>query len=171
MFALKPSPSSFISFIRIVCIQHFFCCFFRFYLLLQNFHSFVSSGWFILWSLPPSCRFFPYFEMSYFICIAGPIPIGFEFPFFQQYIFIYFLQLYCETCWLWPLHFVGFLCVLFSTVVSRVAATFLIITSLVANFSHQRLLTVFRWSMSDSNSPQVSRMFLSILTDINNAVI
>ena len=29
----------------------------------------------------------------------------------------------------------------------------------------------FYWSLSDSNSPQVSRTFLSILVDLNNAVV
>ena len=35
----------------------------------------------------------------------------------------------------------------------------------------QRLLMIFHWSLSDSNSPQVSRTLLNILADINNAVL
>ena len=35
----------------------------------------------------------------------------------------------------------------------------------------ESLLVVFLWSMSDCKSPQVFRTFLSILADINNAVI
>ena len=38
-------------------------------------------------------------------------------------------------------------------------------------FPHQRKLMVSNWSLSDSKSPQVSRTLLSILTDLNNAVV
>ena len=38
-------------------------------------------------------------------------------------------------------------------------------------FSHQRLLVVFNWSLSDSESPLVTRTLLSILADPNNAVL
>ena len=38
------------------------------------------------------------------------------------------------------------------------------------NFSHQRYLMVFHWSLSDSKS-QVSRTLLSILADLNNAAV
>ena len=38
-------------------------------------------------------------------------------------------------------------------------------------FSHQRLLKVFQWSLSDNKSPQISRTLLSILADLNNAVV
>ena len=39
------------------------------------------------------------------------------------------------------------------------------------SFSHQRLLMVFHWSLSDSKSPQVSRIVVSILAVFNNAVV
>ena len=39
---------------------------------------------------------------------------------------------------------------------------------LLESFSHQLMLMVFLWSLSDSKSPQVSRTLLSIL---NNAVV
>ena len=39
------------------------------------------------------------------------------------------------------------------------------------SFSHQRQLMVFHWSLSDSNSPQVSRTLLSILAVLNNVVV
>ena len=39
------------------------------------------------------------------------------------------------------------------------------------SFSHQRLLMVSHWSLSDNKSPQVSRTLLSILADLNNAVV
>ena len=39
------------------------------------------------------------------------------------------------------------------------------------SFSHQRLLIVFHRSLSDSKSLQVSRTLLSILADLNNAVV
>ena len=39
------------------------------------------------------------------------------------------------------------------------------------SFSHQRELVVFRWSLSDSKSLQVSRGLLSIPADFNNAVV
>ena len=42
---------------------------------------------------------------------------------------------------------------------------------LLESFSHQRKLMVFHWSLSDSRSPQVSRNLLSILADLNNAVV
>ena len=42
---------------------------------------------------------------------------------------------------------------------------------LLNRFSHQRLLMVFHWSLSDSMSPQVSRTLLSILAVLNNAVV
>ena len=35
------------------------------------------------------------------------------------------------------------------------------------SFSHQYLLVVFHWSLSDSKSPHVSRTFLNILADLN----
>ena len=37
--------------------------------------------------------------------------------------------------------------------------------------SHWRKLIVSYWSLSDSNFPQVSRTLLSILADLNNAVV
>ena len=42
---------------------------------------------------------------------------------------------------------------------------------LFENFSHQRQPMVSHWSLSDSKSPQVSWTLLSILTDLNNALI
>ena len=39
------------------------------------------------------------------------------------------------------------------------------------SFSHQHRLIVFHWSLSDSNSPQVSRTLLSILAVFNNIVV
>ena len=42
---------------------------------------------------------------------------------------------------------------------------------LLVFFSHQCPLVVFHWSLSGSKSPQVSRTLLSILTDLNNAVV
>ena len=37
--------------------------------------------------------------------------------------------------------------------------------------SHQRLLIIFHWSLSDSKSPHVSRTLLSILADLYNTVV
>ena len=42
---------------------------------------------------------------------------------------------------------------------------------LIECFSHQFLLMVFYWSLSDSKSPQTSRILLSILVILNNAVV
>ena len=42
---------------------------------------------------------------------------------------------------------------------------------LFENFSHQRQLMVFHWSLSNSWSPQVSRTLLSILVVLNNVVV
>ena len=42
---------------------------------------------------------------------------------------------------------------------------------LLKSFSHQLRLMVFRRILSDSKSPQVFRTLLSILTDLNNAVV
>ena len=39
------------------------------------------------------------------------------------------------------------------------------------SFSHQCQPLSFHWSLSDSKSPQVSRTLLSILADLNNAVV
>ena len=39
------------------------------------------------------------------------------------------------------------------------------------SFSHQQTLMNFHWSLSDSKSPQVSRTLLSIVADLNNAVV
>ena len=39
------------------------------------------------------------------------------------------------------------------------------------SFSHQLPLMVFHWSLSDSKSPQVSRILLSILAVLNSAVV
>ena len=41
---------------------------------------------------------------------------------------------------------------------------------IIIEFSHQRQLMVFRWSMSDNTSPQISRTLLSILVDCSSAV-
>ena len=46
-----------------------------------------------------------------------------------------------------------------------------IIIIFLAYFSHQLLLTVFYWSLSDSKALQVFRTFLSILADLNSAVV
>ena len=42
------------------------------------------------------------------------------------------------------------------------------ITLLLASVSHQYSLEAFRWSLSDSKSPQVSRTLLSTLADLNS---
>ena len=47
----------------------------------------------------------------------------------------------------------------------------IIIILLFESFSHQRLLMVFHWSLSDKKSSQVTRTLLSILADLNNAVV
>ena len=46
-----------------------------------------------------------------------------------------------------------------------------IIISFLASFSHQRLMTVFLWSLRDSKFPQVSKTLLSILANLNNSVV
>ena len=45
------------------------------------------------------------------------------------------------------------------------------IISLFERFLHQCQLMVFHWSLSDSKSPQVSRILRSILADLNNTVV
>ena len=45
-----------------------------------------------------------------------------------------------------------------------------IIILFLESFSHQLTLMVFHWSLSDSESPQISKTLLSILADLNNAV-
>ena len=47
----------------------------------------------------------------------------------------------------------------------------IIIIFSLESFSHQRELMSFHWSLRESKSPQVSRTLLSILADINNAVV
>ena len=42
---------------------------------------------------------------------------------------------------------------------------------LFASFSHHYYLMVFHWSPRDSKSPQVSWSLLSILVDLNNAIV
>ena len=49
--------------------------------------------------------------------------------------------------------------------------TELLLLFLESFFSHQRQLVVFHWSLRDSKSPQVSMTLLSILTNLNNAVV
>ena len=39
------------------------------------------------------------------------------------------------------------------------------------SFSHHRKLIVFHWSLSESKSSQVSKTLLSILADLNNAIV
>ena len=41
----------------------------------------------------------------------------------------------------------------------------------IESFSNKRWLMAFHWSLSDSNSLQISRTLLSILVDLNNAVV
>ena len=43
--------------------------------------------------------------------------------------------------------------------------------SLLVKFSHQLLLAVFHWSLSDYKCPHFTRTLLSILADLNNAVV
>ena len=43
--------------------------------------------------------------------------------------------------------------------------------SLHASFSRQRLLGVFHWSLSDNNSPQVSRTFWGVLVYLFNVMV
>ena len=47
----------------------------------------------------------------------------------------------------------------------------IIIFLLLESFSYQLTLMVFHWSLNDSKSPHVSRTLLSILADLNNAVV
>ena len=47
----------------------------------------------------------------------------------------------------------------------------LLLLLLFSSFSRQRWPMVSRWSLSDNKSPQVSRILLSILADLNNAVV
>ena len=42
---------------------------------------------------------------------------------------------------------------------------------LFASFSHQRTWVSFHWSLRDSKFPHLTRTFLSILVDLNNAVV
>ena len=42
---------------------------------------------------------------------------------------------------------------------------------LLESFSHQHLLMVFHWRLSDSKSPQVSRTLFSFLSNLNNAIV
>ena len=46
-----------------------------------------------------------------------------------------------------------------------------VIILLLESFSHEHYRMVFHWSLSDSNSPQISWTLLSILADLNNAVV
>ena len=63
----------------------------------------------------------------------------------------------------YPLMFIGRV---YNTVIN---GYFIIILSL-ASFSCEHLLAIFHRSLSDSKSPQVSRIHLSILANLNNAV-
>ena len=47
----------------------------------------------------------------------------------------------------------------------------IIIIIFLKDFSHQRQLMIFLWNLSDSKSSQISRTLLSILANLNNAVI
>ena len=53
----------------------------------------------------------------------------------------------------------------------HLAEIIIIIIIYSLEFSHQRKLMVFHWSLSDSKYPQVSRTLLSILAVFNNAVV
>ena len=46
-----------------------------------------------------------------------------------------------------------------------------ILLLLLERFTHKSQLMVFHWSLGDRKSPQVSRNLLSILADLNNAVV
>ena len=67
-----------------------------------------------------------------------------------------------------------FLGITFPTQPCLVLFSFLFIYKLFdsfESFSHHRRLMVFHWSFRDSKSLQVSRTLLSILADLNNAVV
>ena len=48
---------------------------------------------------------------------------------------------------------------------------FEIIIIILESFSHQCKLMIFHWSLSDSKSPQVFRIFLSLLADLSNTIV
>ena len=56
-------------------------------------------------------------------------------------------------------------------VVVVVIIIIIIIIILLYIFSHQLKLMNFLWSLSDSKSPKISRILLSILADLNNVVV
>ena len=65
-----------------------------------------------------------------------------------------------RTIWWFPL-----------PIYSRICNLLLLLLLLLESFSHQRRLIIFHRSLSDSNSPQISRTLLSIQADLNNAVV
>ena len=68
--------------------------------------------------------------------------------------------------------FFSLVCFLSFTKSDRLAEIIIIIIILLLrSFSQQRSLKVFHWSLWDIKSPQVSRTLLSILADLNNAVV
>ena len=62
------------------------------------------------------------------------------------------------------------ICIL-SLIIIIIIIIIVIIISLLVSSSHQCSLVVFHWSLSDSKSPQISRILLSILVDLNNAAV
>ena len=66
--------------------------------------------------------------------------------------------------------FHGSLCVSFSWTAAGLCISLLLFYS-YESFSHQHLLTAFHRRLSDHKSPRVSRTLLSIMADLNNAVV
>ena len=62
---------------------------------------------------------------------------------------------------------------LFATFLSVTFNEFIIIIIILflVSFSHKYYLVVFHWSLTDSNSSQVTRTLLGILANLNNAVV
>ena len=85
------------------------------------------------------------------------------------------LMLWCRVLWEFGFQYFEFQFVLGSTfkyIPNDLPFHIIIIIILfIESFSHQLTLMVFRWSVCDSKFPRVSRTHLSILADLNNAVV
>ena len=57
------------------------------------------------------------------------------------------------------------------SIIIIIIAVVVIAIFLLASLSHQRQLMVFHWSLNESKSPRVSCILLSILADLNIAVV
>ena len=123
-------------------------------------------------------NFFRNLECTVLIVLLDPVSVSFKSPLFRQYILTFLLKLYYKICKLFlflTVHPNIFQCFSPLLCIFACCRTFfscaIIIILFIWEFFTPVLADGLHWSLSDNKSPQVSGTLLSILADLNNAVV